>query len=83
MVGDWTSSTTVFGTGGGLGPVRTLEGRICSKPCSLATFSILLKYYLYALAVTIDGVSNKPGKLTFTVLTWSSSVASSSHTIMG
>lgn len=47
-----TSSTTVVGTGCAVmglmdltfGPVRMLEGRICSKPWSRATFSIDLKY---------------------------------------
>jgi len=28
----------------GRGPVRTLEGKICSKPCEAATASIDLKY---------------------------------------
>jgi hypothetical protein len=42
MVGELTSSTRVLGTTPL--PVRTLEGKICSKPASLATFSILLKY---------------------------------------
>lgn len=42
MVGEETSSTLVWGTGPL--PVRTLEGRICSNPASLATFSMLLKY---------------------------------------
>jgi hypothetical protein len=43
IVGDETSSTRVWGTLAAL-PVRTLEGSICSKPCSRATFSMLLKY---------------------------------------
>lgn len=43
MVGDEISSTFVLGMTPPL-PVRTLEGRICSKPCSRATFSMLLKY---------------------------------------
>lgn len=43
MVGEATSSTFVRGTGPL--PVRTLEGRICSKPASRATFSMLLKYW--------------------------------------
>lgn len=46
-------STTVVGTGWAMmgwrvltfGPVRMLEGRICSKPWSRATFSMDLKYY--------------------------------------
>lgn len=42
MVGDVTSSTLVRGMGPL--PVRTFEGRICSKPSSRATFSMLLKY---------------------------------------
>ena len=42
MVGEETSSTFVWGTTPL--PVRTLEGRICSKPSSRATFSMLLKY---------------------------------------
>lgn len=59
MVGDWdevgeTSSTTVVGTGWAVtgraaasapGPVRMLDGRICSKPWERATVSIDLKYY--------------------------------------
>lgn len=58
--GDWgevgeTSSTTVVGTGWAtigltfltFGPVRMLEGRICSKPWLLATFSIDLKYFFF------------------------------------
>lgn len=44
MVGVSTSSMRVIGIGGGEGPVRILEGRICSKPCSRATFSMDLKY---------------------------------------
>lgn len=52
MVGEATSSTLVLGTMPF--PVRTLEGRICSKPCSLATFSMLLKYYTASgLALTV------------------------------
>jgi len=43
MVGELTSSTLVCGMGPL--PVRTLEGRICSKPASRATFSMLLKYW--------------------------------------
>lgn len=42
MVGEETASMRVSGTG--TLPVRTLEGRICSKPASLATFSMDLKY---------------------------------------
>lgn len=43
IVGEETSSIRVEGMGPL--PVRTLEGRICSKPWSRATFSMLLKYY--------------------------------------
>jgi hypothetical protein len=43
IVGEVTSSTLVFGIMPL--PVRTFEGKICSKPCSRATFSMLLKYY--------------------------------------
>lgn len=43
-MGDATSFTAVWTVGRLLSPERTLEGRICSKPCSSATFSILLKY---------------------------------------
>lgn len=43
MVGESTASTRVLMVGAF--PVRALEGRICSKPASRATFSILLKYY--------------------------------------
>lgn len=42
MVGESTESIRVWMLGAL--PVRALEGRICSKPASLATFSILLKY---------------------------------------
>lgn len=48
------SITTVVGTGWAvvglifltLGPVRMLDGRICSKPCWRATFSMDLKYWI-------------------------------------
>lgn len=42
IVGEEASSSLVWGTEPL--PVLTLEGRICSKPASCATFSILLKY---------------------------------------
>lgn len=54
MGGETSSMTTVVGTGWAmtglvslmLGPVRILDGRICSKPWLLATFSMDLKYCL-------------------------------------
>jgi hypothetical protein len=50
--GEISSMTTVVGTGFAvlglmvfvLGPVRMLEGRICSKPWERATVSMDLKY---------------------------------------
>lgn len=50
--GETSSTTTVVGTGRALAglvslmswPVRTLDGRICSKPWLLATSSMDLKY---------------------------------------
>ena len=75
-------------------PVRIDEGRICSNPCWLATSSMLLKYYLVRnISVAELKVRRAAGMpqplrfgvswLTLTVLTCSSKVASSSHTIMG
>ncbi len=43
MVEGGNSSVTMV-VGIGLGPVRTLEGRICSKPWARATCSMFLKY---------------------------------------
>jgi hypothetical protein len=44
MVAAGNSSVTMV-VGTVAGPVRTLEGRICSKPSARATCSMSLKYY--------------------------------------
>jgi hypothetical protein len=47
MVGESGSPTSrgCWITVSGAGPVRTLEGRICSKPWARATCSMDLKYW--------------------------------------
>lgn len=55
-------------------------GSICRKPCSFATFSMLLKYYA---RISSCGKECCRSDLTLTVFTLSSSVASSSMTIIG
>jgi hypothetical protein len=43
-----------------LGPVRTVDGRICSNPCEAATASIDLKYYS---TVSDNSLPSRPGVL--------------------
>lgn len=60
--GEISSMMTVVGTGRAvlglmvfvLGPVRMLEGRICSKPWERATVSMDLKYCRKSVTVAMD-----------------------------